>query len=44
MAKHRMFFTAAKAERELGFHARPYQAGIEEAVQWFRENGYLKGR
>jgi len=43
MAKHRMFFTARKAERELGFYARPYIEGLEQAVQWFRENGYLKG-
>jgi dihydroflavonol-4-reductase len=42
MAKHRMFFTARKAERELGFHARPYTEGLQQAVQWFRENGYLK--
>ena len=43
MAKHRMFFTARKAERELGFYARPYIEGLEQAVQWFRDNGYLKG-
>src|SRR5439155_20626543 len=24
MSSHRMFFTSAKAERDLGFHARPY--------------------
>ena len=41
MAKYRMFFTAAKAERELGYRSRPYIAGLEDAVQWFRENGYL---
>ena len=41
MAKHRMFFTAAKAERDLGYRARPYIAGLQDAVQWFRQNGYL---
>jgi dihydroflavonol-4-reductase len=41
MAKHRMFFTAAKAERDLGYRARPYIAGLQDAIQWFRENGYL---
>jgi len=41
MAKHRMFFTAAKAERELGFRARPYLHGIDDAIRWFRDNGYL---
>ena len=41
MAKNRMFFTAAKAERDLGHHPRPYIAGLEDAIHWFRENGYL---
>ena len=41
MAKYRMFFTAAKAERDLGYRARPYIAGLQDAIQWFRENGYL---
>lgn len=41
MAKHRMFFTAAKAERDLGYRARPYIAGLQDAIQWFRQNGYL---
>jgi dihydroflavonol-4-reductase len=41
MAAHRMFFTAAKAERELGFRPRPYLRGLEDAIRWFREAGYL---
>jgi dihydroflavonol-4-reductase len=41
MAKYRMFFTAAKAERELGYRPRPYIAGLEDAIRWFRDNGYL---
>jgi dihydroflavonol-4-reductase len=41
MSKNRMFFTAAKAERELGFRARPYAEGIRDAIAWFREAGYL---
>jgi dihydroflavonol-4-reductase len=44
MADHRMFFTAAKAERELGFRARPYRQAIKEAIDWFRAAGYLDGR
>jgi dihydroflavonol-4-reductase len=44
LAKHRMFFSAAKAERDLGFRARPYQEGIEDAIRWFREAGYLDGK
>jgi dihydroflavonol-4-reductase len=41
LAKYRMFFTPAKAERELGYSARPYTEGIEDAVRWFRDAGYL---
>ncbi len=41
MAKHRMFFTAAKAERELGFRARPYREALVDAVRWFDAAGYL---
>jgi dihydroflavonol-4-reductase len=44
MAEHRMFFTAAKAERELGFRARPYREALEDAVRWFRQAGYLDGK
>jgi dihydroflavonol-4-reductase len=36
-----MFFTAAKAERELGFKARPYRAALEDAIRWFEATGYL---
>jgi dihydroflavonol-4-reductase len=42
MAKYRMFFNAAKAERELGFRARPYREGLADAIKWFGQAGYLK--
>jgi dihydroflavonol-4-reductase len=41
LAKNLMFFTAAKAERELGFSARPYADGIADAIAWFRQAGML---
>jgi dihydroflavonol-4-reductase len=41
MAKYRMFFTSTKAERELGYRSRLYTEGIDDAVRWFREVGYL---
>jgi len=41
MARHRMFFTSAKAEQALAYRPRPYARGIEDAVRWFRDNGYL---
>jgi dihydroflavonol-4-reductase len=42
MSKHRMFFSSAKAKRELGFAARPYRGALEDALRWFREAGYIK--
>jgi dihydroflavonol-4-reductase len=41
MAAHRMFFTAAKAERDLGVRARPYREALADAIQWFGAAGYL---
>ncbi len=42
LAKDHMFFTSAKAERELGYTARPYGEAIAEAIAWFRQHGYLR--
>ncbi len=41
MAQKRMYFTSAKAIRELGYAARPAREGIADALLWFAENGYL---
>jgi dihydroflavonol-4-reductase len=41
MAKYRMFFSSAKAERELGYRARPYHEALIDALAWFRMTGYL---
>jgi dihydroflavonol-4-reductase len=41
MSKNLMFFTSAKAERELGYKARPYAEGIKDAIEWFRKAGRL---
>ncbi|MGE5853818.1 MAG: NAD-dependent dehydratase, partial [Deltaproteobacteria bacterium] len=41
MAKQRMFFVSTKAEQELSYRSRPYVEGIEDAVRWFRDAGYL---
>jgi dihydroflavonol-4-reductase len=42
MARHHMFFSDARARRELGYTSRPWQEGIAEAIGWFRANGYLR--
>jgi dihydroflavonol-4-reductase len=41
MSKQRMFFTSAKAERELGYRTRPAEQGIRDAIDWFRHAGLL---
>ncbi|HEX9156611.1 MAG TPA: hopanoid-associated sugar epimerase [Syntrophales bacterium] len=42
LAKKRMFFSAGKAERVLGFHPRPIKEALVDAVDWFQKNGYIK--
>ena len=42
MAKYKMFFSPAKAIRELGLPQTPPRQALADAVQWFRENGYVK--
>ncbi|HUC62189.1 MAG TPA: hopanoid-associated sugar epimerase [Alphaproteobacteria bacterium] len=44
LARKHMYFSSAKAERELGYRARPAQSAIADAVAWFRANGYLGDR
>jgi len=39
MAKKKMFFSSAKAERVLGYRARPAQVALADAVAYFRERG-----
>ena len=41
MSRRRMFFTSAKAERDLGYRARPHVEGLRDAIEWFRNAGYL---
>ena len=40
MASHRMFFSSAKATQDLGYHARPYREGLQDALDWFKAEGY----
>lgn len=40
LSKKRMFFSAAKAERDLGLTTRPVEQALREAIAWFRGNGY----
>ncbi|MGH6994679.1 MAG: hopanoid-associated sugar epimerase, partial [Stellaceae bacterium] len=42
MSRHKMFFSSAKAERELGYRARPAREGLADAVAWFRQAGMVR--
>ena len=40
MSKKFMYFSSALAQQTLGYEARPARHAIEDAIDWFRENGY----
>jgi dihydroflavonol-4-reductase len=42
MARKLMFFSSAKAEQDLGYVARPARDALRDAVDWFREHGYVR--
>lgn len=42
MARKKMFYSSAKAMRELGYSPRPVRMAVEDAVSWFREAGMLR--
>lgn len=41
MAKYKMYFSSAKAARELNFSARPYQQALADAINWFAQRGMI---
>jgi dihydroflavonol-4-reductase len=41
MSRKRMYFSSAKAVRELGYQWRPPLLAFEDAIRWFREQGLL---
>lgn len=40
MARKLMYFSSAKAERELGYQHRPAIEALRDAINWFKDNGY----
>ncbi len=40
MAKKKMFFSSAKAERSLDYKASSAEQAIADAIAWFKANGY----
>jgi dihydroflavonol-4-reductase len=41
MSRKKMFFSSAKAVRELGYQWRPPVQAFEDAIRWFRDNRLL---
>ncbi|HML10265.1 MAG TPA: hopanoid-associated sugar epimerase [Stellaceae bacterium] len=41
MSRKKMYFSSAKAIRELGYAPRPATLAIADAIEWFEANGYL---
>ena len=42
MSRKRMYFSSAKATRDLGYAARPPVQAFEDAIRWFRDHGLLE--
>lgn len=42
LARKKMYFSSARAMRDLGYRPRPAEEAIADAVNWFRQNGYLR--
>ena len=42
MAKYQMFFSSAKAARDLGYRARPYPEALADAIAWFKDAGMVR--
>ncbi len=42
MSRKKMFFSSAKAVRELGYRWRPPVQAFEDAIRWFRDNELLR--
>jgi dihydroflavonol-4-reductase len=44
MSRHKMFVQSDKATRELGYKPGKIESGLERAVRWYEENGYIPNR
>ena len=42
MARKKMFFSSARARRELGYAPRPATLAVRDALAWFRKEGWLR--
>ncbi len=44
MAKHYMWFSSAKARRDLGYESRAARLALKDAADWFTANGYVRSK
>jgi dihydroflavonol-4-reductase len=42
MSRKHMYFSSAKAQRELGYSWRDPRSAIRDAIDWFKDEGYLR--
>ncbi len=42
IARHHMYVSSAKAQSELGYTATSVNAALEQAISWYRDNGYAR--
>jgi dihydroflavonol-4-reductase len=42
MAKYKMYFSSAKARRDLAYRSRRALEALADAYHWFRDAGYLR--
>ena len=42
MSRHAMYYSSAKATRDLGYAARPYEEALADAIGWFRKQGMVR--
>lgn len=42
LSRHHMYFSSRRAEAELGYRARPAREALADAIQWSRDNDYLR--
>lgn len=43
MSRHYMYYDPGKAIRELGLPQTPPRTALQKAVEWFKDNGYVRG-
>ncbi len=43
LARKKMYFSTEKAQLELGYRPRPIREAFRDAIDWYRQHGYIDG-